>query len=183
MSARRPLSDRIAELKANGPKPVHYERIEPQSWGASTATVSAVRLLRGRVLVEPLEVVQSSLIIVVDSGKHDQKSLAIGLVVAMGPPMQKRIRCPHCLNDGAACDACNNEEVEGDGFVYVDIPHGFEVGDVVLHVGQHRSRDVELANSVYRVIAQEEVQAVVEGDYSGIDVKHGGAADYRTVVR
>lgn len=157
MSARRPLSDRIAELRANGPRPVNYERIEPQAWGPADVVPEQVRLLRGRVLVEPLEAVQSSLIVLVDSGKHDQKSLAIGLVVALGPPMLTK----------------HGHEVS----------HGFEVGDVVLHVGQHRSRDVELADGKYRSVAQEEVQGVVEGDISGIDVKHGGRADYRTVIR
>lgn len=196
---RRPLSDRIAEARDRTPRPVNYERIEPQAWGPSTAPVSAVRLLRGRVLVEPLEAAESSLIVVVKLGRDQDKTLARGRVVAMGPPMLTK----------------RGHEV----------PHGFEVGDVVLHVGQHRSRDVELTQWVceycgreveaaiahadpeavkcygtkerpgcgtvearslikkYRSVAQEEVQAVVEGDVESIDTSHGGAPDYREVLR
>lgn len=195
MSARRPLSDRIAELKANGPKPVNYERIEPKAWSPADATIDQVHPLRGRVIVEPLAEVQSSILFLPSQGRTTERSVAIGLVVALGPPMFKKggIRCAICSGEGevlvryagtsgpdfkAKCGPCY-----GSGRIPFEVPHDFEVGDVILHTGQHRSRDVELADGVYRSVAQEEVQAVVEGELGSVDVAHGGKPDYRTVIR
>ena len=70
--------------------------------------------------------------------RKNQNSLGRGIVVAMGPP---------------ARDKWGREVVPG-----------FQVGDEVLHIGQHKSRDVEWNGEMCRACSQEEVCAVLERD-------------------
>jgi co-chaperonin GroES (HSP10) len=126
----------IDRLRDELPKPFEYDHIEPKAHGPTSRTLDEVRLLRGRVLVRPLSERTSGVVWLPPPPKADGKSVGYGVVVAIGAPaLNKRGR---------------------------EVMPGFVVGDRVLHVGQHRSRDVEMGGETFRSIAQAEVQAVVE---------------------
>ena len=97
-------------------------------------------LLRGRVLIRPtIETTSHGGIVIPDTARDartNQNTLGRGIVVAMGPP---------------ALDKWNRETEPG-----------FAIGDEVLHVGQHVSREVIWGGEKLRACAQEEVQAVIE---------------------
>lgn len=106
-----------------------------------------MRLLRGRVLIRPIfETRTHGGIIVPDDAvdkRTNQNTLGRGVVVMMGPP---------------ALDEYGNE-----------CPPGFAVGDEVLHVGQHVSREVIWGGEKLRACSQEEVQAVIEPEAQAAD--------------
>ena len=101
---------------------------------ARDVKVAALRLLRGRVLLRVLPEVQSELVLI-DTSRTREDSVGRGEVVAMGLPAETKRGVP--------------------------IPPQFKVGDTVLFVGQHKSRQVEIEETL-QVVAQEEVQAVIE---------------------
>lgn len=70
--------------------------------------------------------------------ERNQNSLGRGIVIAMGPP---------------ALGEDGREKVPG-----------FRVGDEVLHIGQHKSRNVMWNGEECRACSQEEVCAVLEED-------------------
>ncbi len=102
---------------------------------ARDVRLDQVRLLPGRVLIRVLPEVHSSTILFVSVSRTDKNSVGRGVVVAMGP-------------------AAVNKRGK------VVLPQ-FKVGDTVLFAGQHKSRAVEIEETLHAV-AQEEVQAVLE---------------------
>ena len=110
-----------------------------------------IRPLRGRIIIRPTgdsggyeDQFRRAGLVMPDTAKFDprtqknQNSLGRGIVVAMGPP---------------ARDKWGREVVRG-----------FSVGDEVLHIGQHKSRDVEWNGEMCRACSQEEVCAVLESE-------------------
>lgn len=105
----------------------------------------SIRLLRGRVLIRPTgdnSGAQEDLkrIGLVMPGNYEmertQKGQCLrGVVVAMGPP---------------AFDKAGNE-----------VQPNFTVGDEVFHLGQHKSREVEIDGEKLRACSQEEVMCVI----------------------
>lgn len=104
---------------------------------------SAVKLWRGRVIVRPVAHDLGNRLIhipetFVDDPRKDARargggvSIGRGVVVAMGAPAKRKGK---------------------------EVPPGFKVGDEVLYVGQHHSRDLP---GGYHYVSQEEVQCVIE---------------------
>ena len=139
-----------------------------------------LRLLRGRVMLRPIEPDKShGGIIIPDPQKRtNTNTLGRGVVLAMGEPALTPLRWDSC----DACDGTGSvvvektmvgelrgrcPECEANGGTWkggVEIPPHFKIGDEVFHVGQHVSRDnihPETGERV-RYCAQEEVQCVLE---------------------
>lgn len=104
--------------------------------------MSRLRLLRGRVMIEPIvERVSPGGIHAPDQAidaRSRGNSLGRGRVVMMGPPAFAKDGVSEVLPD-------------------------FGEGDVVLFVGQHVSRIIEWEGRKVHMVAQEEVQACVVG--------------------
>jgi co-chaperonin GroES (HSP10) len=109
-----------------------------------------IKLLRGRVIIKPItHDYGQSIIKIPDTLKDDPrtderarsggKSYGRGIVQAIGLPARTRKRGVEVLPE-------------------------FKVGDEVLFVGQHKSRDVEWEGVMCKAVAQEEVTAVVDPD-------------------
>lgn len=135
----------VARAKAMLPKPIQYETIKLPEWGAADVDLKDVALLPGRVIVR-VKADHHSLLLWLPTVRANGLSLGLGEVVAMGPPARKYFKSSECV----------------DGGNWRDVPHGFAVGDIVLHQSQHASRDVPLRTETYRAISQAEVWAVVE---------------------
>lgn len=130
-----------------------------------------IALLRGRVLVRPLRETRSrGGIIIPDTYEDDprrrdnQSSVGHGVVVAMGPPARASRVCGACRGSAgdrytpSRCGVC----VRGRVPTGVEIDPCVRVGDEVLYVGQHHSRDIVVDGEQLHAIAQEEIVAVVE---------------------
>ena len=145
-----------------------------------------VRLLRGRVIVRPIpNDYGQRLIRIPDNAKIDDpredterakrggRSLGRGIVVAMGPPAFTARACRVCgghpadKRDSLPCWRCN-----GIGRVATNVESmpDFAVGDEVMFLGQHISRDVLWGEDVCKAVAQEEI-ALVFTEHTRLDLK------------
>jgi hypothetical protein len=138
-----------------------------------------LKLLRGRVLIRPTsdsDGVQERLRkaglsipdTLVDDPRHDdgrrKNTLGRGVVVDMGPPAFTSRMCPICIGHKAQPGELKCWRCKGTGRIETNVESipAFRIGDEVMHVGQHKSRDIEWNGETLRVCGQEEVQAVVK---------------------
>lgn len=122
-------------MKDKLPKPVvGGGELKLPAGGPATSSLSQLKLLPGRVLVEPVDFVESDLIIIPEGfgEDKDKATLGKGKIVALGPSPD------------------------------VKQPVNVKIGDVVLHRGQHESRTIVIDGRSLRAIALREIQAVVE---------------------
>lgn len=105
-------------------------------------------------------------IIIPDPQKRtNTNTLGRGIVMDIGPPALTPLRwvpCHLCEEwDGSdACEDCHGERGEWRGGV--EVPIDFKIGDEVLHVGQHVSRDSWNNGERVRYCSVEEVQCVID---------------------